>query len=280
MRTLLIGGTGLLGSDVAATAPPVVALEAPASSALDVTNRGQLEDVLDRVRPSWVINAAAYTKVDRAEEEIPRAELLNAVAPGLLGPACAERGIAVLHYSTDYVFDGRRERPYREEDPTGPINTYGRTKLAGERALLASGCRALVVRTAWLFGANGPSFPRTMWERARAGSATRVVGDQWGRPTSTVDLARASWRLMAADASGIVHASSGGEPTTWFRIAERVFARAGASALLTECTTADYPTPAARPANSTLDIARLESLVGPMPDWRVALDRFLAELTM
>lgn len=269
----------MLGRDLIASAPADVELLTPASSELDITSAEAVRRAIARHGPDHVINAAAYTQVDRAESDLVTASRVNAEGPGILGAACAERGIPVVHLSTDYVFAGDGERPYREDDPTEPVNAYGRTKLAGEEALLASGAPALVIRTAWLFGVAGKSFPRTMWERARDGLATRVVDDQWGRPTSTRDLAAATWELIANGATGIVHASNAGQPATWFGIAERVFERAGARGLLTPCTSADFPTPARRPRYSVLDTGRLEGLIGhAMRDWTEALDEFLDQL--
>ena len=228
--------------------------------------------------PAWVINAAAYTAVDRAEQEPEAAERVNATAPRVIGEECGRLGIRVLHFSTDYVFGGAATRPLGEDDAPGPINVYGRTKLEGEQGLLGSGARATVVRTSWLFGAHGRCFPRTMWARARAGQATRVVDDQHGRPTCAADLARASWRLMDADVHGIVHASSSGPVTTWFDVAQVVFAHADAGSLLAACATADYPTAARRPVYTALDTTRFEGLVGALPTWMESLRRFLDTL--
>ena len=269
----------MLGRDLCATAPAGFELLTPSSSELDITSAESVRGAIERFRPDQVINAAAYTQVDRAESDPVTAERVNAAGPGLIGAMCADRGIPVVHFSTDYVFAGDGERPYRETDPADPMNVYGRTKLAGEEALLASGAPALILRTAWLFGREGKSFPRTMWERARGGLATRVVNDQWGRPTSTRDLAAATWALIDAGARGIVHVSNSGEPTTWFGIAERIFERAGARGLLAPCGSEDFPTPARRPRYSVLDTSRVESLLGhPLPDWVASLDRFLDDL--
>jgi dTDP-4-dehydrorhamnose reductase len=185
-----------------------------------------------------------------------------------------------VHVSTDYVFAGTASSPYEEGDPVAPVNAYGASKLRGEEAVLSSGAHTLVLRTQWLFGTAGGSFPRTMWERAVAGLPTRVVNDQMGRPTYTRDLAAATWALIARRAAGIVHVTNGGPPATWFAFAREVFVRAGAEALLAPCTTAEYPTPARRPTYSVLSTTRLETLLGgPLPDWRDGLDRFLGELT-
>jgi dTDP-4-dehydrorhamnose reductase len=232
------------------------------------------------VQPHWVINCAAYTAVDRAESEASIADAVNAVGPRHISEEAARREIAVVHFSTDYVFPGTATVPYREEDLVAPVNTYGESKLRGERAVLASGAHALILRTQWLFGRAGRSFPRTMLERASAGLPTRVVSDQVGRPTYTRDLASATWRLIEQRAAGIVHATNGGAATTWYAVAREVFARVGAPTLVSACTTDEYPTPARRPGYSVLCTERLESLLpGPLPDWRDALGRFLDEMT-
>jgi dTDP-4-dehydrorhamnose reductase len=183
-----------------------------------------------------------------------------------------------LHVSTDYVFGGVSDRPWREDDPVAPLSAYGRSKLAGERRLLASGADAVIVRTAWLYGAVGKSFPRTMWERARQGLPSRVVADQHGAPTNAADLAQWCWVLIARDARGVVHASNAGE-CTWADVAERVYAAAAAPGLVTRVSSDEYPVPAPRPRYSVLDGRRLESLLGaPRRSWTVALDEFLMDL--
>jgi len=279
MRVLILGAAGMLGTDLCATAPSGTSLVARDIADTDITDRAQVASALHDAQPDWVINAAAYTAVDRAETERAVAEAVNGSAPGYIAEESARRGIAVVHFSTDYVFAGTATSPYREGDPVAPVNAYGESKLHGEEAVLASGAHALVLRTQWLFGLAGTSFPRTMWERATAGLPTRVVDDQVGRPTYTCDLAAATWRLVARRASGIVHATNGGTATTWFDVAREVFARVGATGLLSPCATADYPTPARRPMYSALCTKRLEGLLsGALPEWRDALGRFLDEL--
>ena len=280
MRALIFGAAGMLGTDLCTTAPSGTSLVALDRAAVDVTDRSRVAAVLRDARPDWVINAAAYTAVDRAERERTVADAVNGTAPGHIAEECARLGIAIVHFSTDYVFAGNASSPYREEDPVAPVNAYGESKLRGEKAVLASGAHALVLRTQWLFGRAGKSFPRTMWERATAGVATRVVNDQVGRPTYTRDLAEVTWQLVARRAAGIVHATNGGAVTTWFDVARVVFERAGAAPLLSPCVTADYPTPARRPSYSALCTQRLERLTSGGPrDWRDALDAFLDELS-
>jgi dTDP-4-dehydrorhamnose reductase len=279
MRALIFGAAGMLGTDVRAMAPAGVSLVAQDIGDVDITDRAQVAATLDRVQPDWIVNCAAYTAVDRAEAEASLADAVNAAGPRHIAEEAARRKIAVVHFSTDYVFPGTATAPYREEDPVAPVNAYGESKLRGERAVLASGAHALVVRTQWLFGRAGKSFPRTMLERASAGLPTRVVSDQVGRPTYTRDLAVATWRLIERRASGVVHATSGGAATTWYGLAREVFTRVAAAGLVSACTTDEYPTPARRPSYSVLCTDRLESmLASPLPDWRDALGRFLDEI--
>lgn len=278
MRVLLLGASGMLGRDLAGAAPEHAIVIGPDSPRIELTDADAVARAIDASEPEWVLNAAAHTRVDDAEREPEAAMAANGTAVGALGRLCAARGVRVLQVSSDYVFDGRATRPLREDDPTAPVSRYGASKQLGEELLLASGARALVVRTQWLFGRHGRSFPRTMWERATAGQPTRVVADQLGCPTYTVDLARACWALVARDAEGLVHAANGGE-ASWYDVARAVFEAAGRPALVSPCTTADYPTPARRPAYSVLDTSRLASLLGaPMPPWRDALARFLDQL--
>lgn len=297
MRVLLLGAGGMLARDLVAEAPGGIQLATRTSAELDVTDRSGVAGAIAEARPDVIVNAAAFTRVDDAERERERAFQVNGQAPGAIGRAVKRSAgpAIVVHVSTDYVFDGNAARPYREDDPTDPLGVYGASKLAGERALAASGARYLIVRTSWLFGAGGRSFPRTMWERALAGQATTVVNDQTGRPTYTVDLARALWGLLIGKRSagrpgtdpahgallvggGVLHVANTGT-ATWYDIARRIFEAAGVPELLSPCTTADYPTPARRPAWSVLDTTRYERLAGrSLPSWEDALDRFLAGL--
>lgn len=269
----------MLGTDLVASAPRGVSITCLTRADADVTDAGQVAATLDASDPAWVINATAYSRVDDAEANLASATAVNADVPGLIGAECARRGIRVVHFSTDYVFSGQGREPYDESAAVDPINAYGRTKLAGEEALCASGAEALILRTQWLFGRDGRSFPRTMWERATSGLKTRVVNDQVGRPTYTVDLARATWRLIELDVRGLYHVTNGGAPATWYDVARAVFGRLGLDELLTSCSTEDYPTPARRPRYSVLDTSRAEALVGgPLPDWPDALERFVRSL--
>jgi dTDP-4-dehydrorhamnose reductase len=286
----------MLARDLMLQAPRDVELVPRSKRETDVTSEEDLTAAVRDARPHVVINCAAFANVDAAESQQSLAFAVNGEGPGLVGQAVARSGgrMLVVHFSTDYVFDGQSRRPYREDDATQALGAYGASKLAGEASLAASGAPHLIIRTQWLFGLGGRSFPRTMWERARGGQVTRVVEDQVGRPTYTVDLALATWRLVGNEPSatsgsggaggalgrGILHVANGGA-TTWYDVAKRVFEAAGRLDLLAPCSTDAYPTPARRPAYSVLDTSRYESLAkATMPAWQNALDRMLSDLRM
>lgn len=277
-RVLLTGGAGLLGHDLLASAPVGAVVVAPGSRELDITDAAAVEGFVARSMPDVLVNAAAYTNVDGAESDAARAHAVNGIGPAILAAAAARHGIRVVHFSSDYVFPGDAARPYREQDATGPVNVYGRTKLAGERAVMESGAYALVIRTAWLYGAHGRSFPLTMHRRVVSGLHTRVVDDQVGRPTHTRDLAAATWRLIAAGADGVLHVSSSGDPVSWYGVARNIFAAHGALHLLEPCASSEYPLPAPRPRYSVLDTARADALIGPLRPWPDALEEFRAQV--
>jgi dTDP-4-dehydrorhamnose reductase len=277
VKVLLLGCRGMLGTDLAATAPAGLDVTGVGIEELDVTDHAATRAMIDATRPDWVVNATAYTAVDRAEQERDVAFAVNGDAVAALAAACAARDIGIVHYGTDYVFDGSGTRPWREDDPVAPLNAYGESKRAGERAVLESGARHLMLRTQWLYGLHGKSFPRTMWERATAGQPTRVVSDQHGSPTFTMDLAQATWRLLGAGATGLFHATNTGE-ASWYDVAARVFAAAGHPDLLAPCATADYLTAARRPGYSVLDTRKLRAAGVAMRPWRAALAQFLEAL--
>jgi dTDP-4-dehydrorhamnose reductase len=229
---------------------------------------------------SVVINCAAWTDVDGAEGAEDAATRLNGTAVGELAEACRERGATLVHYSTDYVFDGRGTTPYRVNAPIRPLNAYGRSKAVGERLVAESvgrGLRALVLRTSWLYAPWGKNFVRTIAAAARQRPSLRVVDDQRGRPTSSEHLADATLRLLDANARGVLHVTDGGE-ATWFEFAVRIAAYANPACRVEPCTSAEYPRPAARPAWSVLDLADTERMIGPMRDWRRNLDAALPRL--
>ena len=276
MKALVLGAGGMLGRALVAAAPREVDASGLARAELDVTDSAAMRARVSREAPDWLINCAAFTHVDAAEDD-HRARRVNGEAPALIGAVAAQARARVLHLSTDYVFDGTLGRPYRETDPPNPVGEYGRGKLAGEEALVASGAEWLIVRSQWLYGDGGPSFVATMRERARAGTASRVVNDQRGAPTHTGALAAMIWRLVSADARGMVHATAAGE-ATWLDVAREVYRALGANAeLVTACTTAEYGARAPRPLDGRLDTSRYTTLTGHRPEpWRVSLDRHLA----
>lgn len=289
-RVLVVGGDGQVGTDLrrrlAATAQVLTTTrsgrlaDGGECEALDLGDADAIAPLLRRLSPDHVVNAAAYTAVDRAESEPALAQAVNAVAPGRLAEACAAAGIGLIHFSTDYVFDGRATRPYREDDATAPLNVYGRSKLDGETAIADSGARHLILRTAWVYAAaHGHNFLRTMLRLGAEREELRVVADQRGSPTPTWLLAEATARVLERGivASGVRHLAAAGE-TSWHGFAEAIFAEALARGLLARAPrviaigAADYPTPAQRPAYSVLDTQALRSEYAlEFPDWREGL---------
>ncbi len=234
-------------------------------------------------RPSAVINAAAYTAVDRAEEQEPLATVINGDAPGAMARACADLGIPLVHVSTDYVFDGTGTCPWAPTDPVSPQNAYGRSKLAGETAVRAAGGAHAILRTSWVFSAHGNNFVKTMLRLSETRAALNVVEDQIGGPTPADAIAAACLEIAAqlrADPakSGTYH-FAGQPPASWKAFACEIFARAGRDVAVTGIPSTDYPTPARRPLNSRMDCGLLTRTFGiAPPDWRAALDRVLDEL--
>jgi dTDP-4-dehydrorhamnose reductase len=287
-RVLVTGAAGMLGSQLLLSAPPGVEAvgtdlvaarpgDPPcARPGVDLASPA-LETLLEDLRPlAGVIHAAAYTAVDKAEEEEVRAALANADVPGFVAQACARRGIALVHVSTDFVFDGAKREPYTPADPPRPLSAYGRTKLRGEERVMAAHPGAAIVRTQWLYGPRGKHFPGTILALAAQLPELVVVDDQVGSPTSTLELAPALWDVLAARAAGIFHAACEGR-ASWFEFAGAVLALCGKETPLRPCRTQDFPRPARRPAFSVLDCARLTALRGrPLAPWREALRDFLA----
>lgn len=274
---LLTGGGGMLAVALKRSLDARGArYAAPGRAELDVCDAGSLKSAFDSLRPTLVLNCAAYTKVDQAEKEPAQAMRVNGDAVGLLASLCRDRGAALVHYSTDYVFDGTLRRPLRPDDPTGPQSSYGRSKLAGETALRSSPpSRWLILRTAWLYGPGGASFVQTMLNAARAAKPLKVVGDQSGSPTFTHDLGDATLDLLDRGAHGVFHVTNAGE-TNWHDFAAAIFEEFGIAANLSRTTSAEWkqtkPDTAARPAYSVLDLTETQRVLGrPMRHWREAL---------
>jgi len=268
-RFLVTGAGGMLGRDLLAVDVKIVGLT---HDDLDVTDLGACRAAVDGVRPDVVINCAAWTDVDGAESDEAAALAVNRDGAANLAVAARGAGARLIHLSTDYVFAGAATRPYVESDATGPISAYGRTKLAGERAVLAASSDHAVVRTAWLFGVHGRSFASTMLGLAQSGRhEVAVVADQVGCPTFTGHLARKLLALAAQGRGGIFHEAGAGR-CSWFEFAQAIFARAGLDVVVTPTTTADFPRPAPRPAWSVLASERDPD---PMPSWQEGLAEYL-----
>jgi len=274
MRILVIGHAGQVATALRergeATGRDVVCRGRPEADLLDPAS---LTRAVDEVAPTVVVNAAAYTAVDAAEEDEAAARALNATGPGVLANLCAARGIPFAHISTDYVFDGTLDRPYREDDPVAPQSAYGRTKAAGEAAVAQAGGKALVLRTAWVYAPFGKNFVRTMLRVGAERDHLRVVDDQFGNPTSALDIADAILALSERtgewpDGPDILHLAGAGE-TNWHAFAEAIFSFSPHHPRVEAIPTSAYPTPARRPANSCLDCGKLLTTYGiALPHWR------------
>lgn len=267
-RVLLLGATGRLGRALGVELS-LRGLEvfAPSRAAC---NLARLDDL---GRLPWrqlraVVNAAAWTDVDRAEDLATLAMTLNGHAPGEIAARCAKAGIPLVHFSTDYVFDGSSPRPYRPEDEPGPLNLYGETKLAGERAVSSAGGQHLIVRTGGLFAEAGPSFVSTIATVLLEGKEPRCADDTLVRPTSATLLARASVTMLLSGARGIHHVTGGGPPASWFEVAQVVAAQVRPDARVERCRLADLPRRAERPRFTVLDTSSAERVAGLFPSWR------------
>ena len=272
MKVLVTGGAGQLAHAIRLIWAEHE-LVIPAESDLDLSRPDSIQSVVSRVKPDVLLNCAAFTQVDRCESEAALARLINATAVGWLAEACEAQGAMLVQISTDYVFDGTATRPYREDDPTNPTSVYGRTKLEGEHQ--ATRCsRHIIARTSWLYDAWGKNFLDTMVNAANQGRSLRVVDDQRGAPTTCRALARQLKVAAEQQWQGLVHTTCQGE-TTWYGFAKAIFEAKGMQVDLSPCITADYPTPATRPAYSVLDGSRRATLgtlgTDLMPHWHEAL---------
>ena len=273
-RVLITGGNGQVGRSIAelATDERFATLDIAVTdrSTVDITDRAGLGAAFDRVRPEVVINAAAYTAVDAAETDEAAAMAANADGVASLADLCAARGARLLHLSTDYVFDGTKDGWYVESDPIAPLGVYGRTKAAGEAA--AQACPAhLILRTSWVYAAHGNNFVRTMLRIGAERLEVGVVDDQIGCPTSAHDIAEALLHLSSLNMNGTYHLA-GADQASWHEFAEAIFAAAGLTTTANPISTADFPKPAPRPANSRLDSSALADATGVrLPGWRDSL---------
>jgi len=290
-RFLVTGEGGQVGEALRRTLAPLGEVVIPTLAELDLTDTDAIRNWMREVRPRWVVNAAAHTAVDKAESEPELAFAINATAPGVLAEEAKKIGAAVVHYSTDYIFNGSKKTPWVESDPAGPLNVYGESKLAGELAVSCSGAAYFTFRTSWVYGATGNNFVRSILKLAREREHLRIVADQHGAPTWSFELARmtadvigqierlaeqgkCSLSEVALPLSGVYHATGSGE-TTWYGFAAQSIAELQKRepetklASVEPIPTSEYPTPAKRPMNSLLDCSKLERTFGwRMPDWR------------
>lgn len=289
MKILLTGATGQLGRELKRSLACLGELVACDHGQLDLANADALRDAVRALAPTAIVNAAAYTAVDKAEAAPAAADAINAVAPGILAEEAKRLGALLIHYSTDYVFDGSKATPYTEDDSTAPLSAYGRSKLAGEQAIVAAGARHLIFRTSWVYGLHGANFMKTMLRLGRrsceTGDELRVIGDQVGAPTWTRHLADVTALILTRRdvPDGLYHLAAAGE-TSWHGYAEAIFAEARRNGLMEQSpvvrriTSADYPLPAARPANSRLDCSRFRRDFDlTLPDWHIGLADCLAD---
>lgn len=293
MRILLTGKNGQVGFELQRALAPLGLVHAVDSNDCDLADASALRSLIRAFKPSLIVNPAAYTAVDKAEQEADVAHAVNAVAPGVMGEEADRLGASVVHYSTDYVFDGRKDGAYQEQDSTAPLGTYARSKLDGELALKNATSRHLILRTSWVVGAHGSNFAKTMLRLAAERPELRVVNDQWGAPTSAALIADLTAHLVArlkADPAsfpfGLYHVAAGGE-THWCDYARYVIAQARNAGKALKARPEDvhpipsaaYPTLARRPQNSRLDTQRFRETFGlELPHWQSGLNHILQQI--
>lgn len=277
-RIAVLGGrTGLLGVQLSRTFEAAgYEAEALGRADFDICDSKRMGSYLDEFQPDWLINAVAYTAVDKAEDEPVEAARLNKALPAMLGRLCQARGVGLFHFSTDFVFDGKKTTPYAEDDPVGPDSIYGQTKLDGEKELLALKLEKLIIaRVAWLFGPGKKNFVRTMLNLAKERSELRVVHDQIGSPSYTPDLAEYSVALVQAGQTGLFHLANAGR-ASWCELASEAVTAAGYECHVVPITTAEYPVKAKRPAYSVLDTSKFHKATGVAPrPWLSALREYV-----
>lgn len=284
-KILLTGATGQLGMQWQSyLAKRGVIVSAYGSAQLDITDEAKVNEVFDYERPDYVINCAAYTAVDKAEEEFEKARQINAHGTSLLAKASAKHEAKLVHYSTDYVFSGSEQdridfpRGYAEYHPTDPINVYGKTKLEGENEILKHTEDYIIIRVSWLCGSYGSNFVRTMLRLGAERDHLKIINDQYGAPTFTKNVVENSVALLKQDFRGIMHVSSSGL-TNWYEFADMIFLNAGKQIELQSIPTSEYPTPAKRPAYSKLDISELKNIPGSrIISWNEGLEDLMTEL--
>ena len=295
MKILLLGKNGQVGWELQRSLAPLGKVIALASDSQDhcgdLSNLSGLAQTVRDIAPDIIVNAAAYTAVDKAEDEFELAHTINALAPAVLAQEAKHSGALLLHYSTDYVFDGSGARPWIETDQPAPLSVYGRTKLEGEQLIQAAWAKHLIFRTSWVYAARGGNFAKTMLRLAQERERLTVIDDQWGAPTGAELLADVTAHairqvLRRPQDAGLYHLAAQGE-VTWNGYAKHVIAQAGRAQLATKIvanevaavSTSAFPTPAARPFNSRLDTAKLQTTFGlRLPSWQQGVDRMLAEI--
>ena len=286
MKIILTGCAGQLGRELKRSLSVQAEVIALDRNGLDLADADALRSMLEAQQPDVIVNAAAWTAVDKAETEEAAARAINTTAPGVLAVEAARVGARLIHFSTDYVFDGSKSQPYVETDTTAPLSAYGRTKRDGELAILAAAGNSLILRTSWVYGVHGANFMKTMLRLGKERDELSVVDDQFGAPTWTRHLADATALLIAGAPSvkGIYHLTAGGE-TSWHDYAEAIFSEALRMGLmekiplLRRVASTNWPTPAQRPANSRLDCSRMRQQTGiALPDWRIGLTDCIADL--
>ena len=275
MRILLTGRNGQVGWELERSLAAVGEVTALGRGDLDLRDEVSIRRVTRAVAPDVIVNAAAYTAVDRAESESALARAVNGVAPGILADEARRSRALLVHYSTDYVFDGENKAPYREDDAPNPVSAYGRSKLEGEEAIQRSGCRHVILRTCWVYSTRGSNFVRTVLRLARERGELNIVGDQTGSPTAAHEIAAATTALLSgrAPSDGIYHLSAAGE-TTWHEFALAILSLTGLEQTkVRRITTAEYPTPARRPRYSVLSNEKIRNATGvALADWRAPLE--------
>lgn len=305
LRILLTGKNGQVGAELARLLPRLGSVVAFDRYELNLSNPDQIRRAIREVQPTVIVNAAAYTAVDRAETDEPQARIINVDAPALMAEEAKRIGAVLVHYSTDYVFDGSRDRPYDETDQPNPINVYGQTKFAGEEAIRAVGAPHLILRTAWVYGTRGRNFLLTILRLATEGEELKIVRDQFGAPTWSREIAKGTVSVLqqlsqccqerGSPWGGTYHMTAAGK-TTWFGFAEAILERSLrtsqdvawlaaatgghplAARRVTPIATEQYPTPARRPVYSVLSNSRLKEMFGlELPDWKVQLASVFAD---
>lgn len=277
MNIVITGHLGLLGTEISKRLSDQHTVTGKDIDSIDITSKLSCQELIQKVQPDVLINCAAYTNVDRAESDQDNAFAVNADGPLNLAELSSDFGIRLIHFSTDYVFDGTKKGAYLENDNPCPLGIYGKSKLAGEMNIRNHTENYLIIRTSWLYGFNGPSFPRTILNIAKERPELSVVNDQHGSPTYAADLAEAVERLLPISYNGIVNVTNSGE-ATWYSFAREIIQQSNLKNSIIPVTTAYYPRPAPRPANSVLSNKLYQELTGhKLPQWENALQRFLSQ---